>query len=87
MKQVVTNLQQQLGTQQHELQQLQAVMDSQPASAAQRETALPAQLADSLDRCNRSAAEAEAGADDAYGTPGQHRAFIESRAFSELTIF
>ena len=26
-------------------------------------------------------------ADDAYGAPGQHRAFIESRAFSKLTIF
>ena len=46
IEQVVTNLRLQLGAQQPALQQLQAVVDAQQASEAQREGALPAQLAD-----------------------------------------
>ena len=45
MEQVVTNLQQQLAQQQAP-QQLQSVLEAQQVSAAQRENALHAQLAD-----------------------------------------
>ena len=58
MEQVVTNLQQQLSSQQQALQQVQGVMDAQQASAAQGENALQAQLADLSDRLNLNMAEA-----------------------------
>ena len=48
-----------------------AVMESQQASAAQREHVLQAQLADLLDRWNRSAAQAETGTDDDHGASRQ----------------
>ena len=51
MEQVVTNLPQ-VGVQQQALQQFQAAMDSQQASAVQRENVLQAQLAELLDRQN-----------------------------------
>ena len=86
MEQVVTNLQQQLGAQQQALQQLQAVMDSQQASAAQRENALQAQLADLLNRLNRSTAEPER-TEVEHHVPKKQREFIEARAFSKLTYF
>ena len=82
----MTNLQ--LGAQQQALQQLQAVMDAQRASADQRERM----------RCkfswwtcriagNLNTAEAETRTDAETGAPRRHRSFIESRAFSKLTNF
>ena len=86
MEQVVANLQQQLGAQRQALQQLQAMMETQQASAAQRENALQAQLAELLDRLNRSTAESER-TEVEHEVPKRDRAFIESRAFSKLTNF
>ena len=86
MQQVVTNLQQQLSSQQQTLQQLQAVMDAQLASAAQRENALQAQLADLSDRLNLNMAEAEFVVEP-EPVARRHRAFVVSRAFSKLSNF
>ena len=82
----MTNLQQQLGAQQQALQQVQAVLDAQQASAGQRENSLPAQLADMSDRLNLNMAEAELAVDP-EPVARRHRAFIESRAFSLLANF
>ena len=59
----MTNLQQQLGAQQQAPQQVQAVMDALQASAAQRENALQAQLADMSYLLNLYMAEAELAMD------------------------
>ena len=61
-------------------------MDAQQASAAQRENALQAQLADLSDRLNLNMAEAELEVEP-EPVARRHRAFIESRAFSKLTNF
>ena len=61
-------------------------MDAQQASAAQREHALQAQLADLLERWSQNAAEAEIRS-DVEPESRRHGAFIESRAFSKLTNF
>ena len=55
------------------LHQLQAVMDAQQASAAQRENALQAQLADLSDFWNLNTAEAETRTDAEPVAPRQHR--------------
>ena len=62
-------------------------MDAQQASAAQRENALQAQLADLSDLWNLNTAEAETRTDAEPVAPRRHRAFIESRAFSKLVNF
>ena len=82
----MANLQQQLGALQEALQQVQAVTDAQQASAAQRENALPAQLADMSDLLNLNMAEAELAVDPEPVTR-RGRVFIESRAFSKLANF
>ena len=61
-------------------------MDAQQASAAQRENALQAQLADLSDRLNLNMAEALLGVEP-EPVARRHRAFIESRAFSKLANF
>ena len=86
MEQVVTNHQQHSGAQQQALQQVQAVMDAQLASAAQRENALQAQLADMSDRLNLNMAEAELAVDPGPVTR-RCRVFIESRAISKFVEF
>ena len=60
MEQVVTNLQQQLSSQQQAIQQLSTMLENQQASSAERENALQAQLSDMLERWNRDAADVEA---------------------------
>ena len=83
----MTNLRQQLSSQQQALQQLQAVMDAQHASAVQRGDALQAWLEDLSDLWNLNTAEAVTRTDAEPVAPRQHRAFIESRASSKLTNF
>ena len=82
----MTNLQQQLSSQQQAIQQLSTMLENQQASSAERETALQAQLSDMLERWNRDAADVEVRpeVEPEHGTP---RAFIESRACSKLVNF
>ena len=89
MEQVVANLQQQLSSQQQAIQQLSTMLENQQASSAERETALKAQLSDMLERWNRDAADVEVRpeVEPEHGTPRRHRAFVESRAFSNLVNF
>ena len=89
MEQVVTNLQQQLSSQQQAIQQLLTILENQQASSAERENALQAQLSDMLERWNRDAADVEVRleVEPEHGAPRRHRAFIESRAFSKLATF
>ena len=63
MEQVVTNLQHPLSSEQLALQQFKRVTDAQQASAAQRENALQARLADLSDRLNLNIADADLGVD------------------------
>ena len=85
----MTNLQQQLSSQQQAIQQLSTMLENQQASSAERENALQAQLSDMLERWNRDAADVEASpeVEPEHGAPRRHRAFIESRAFSKLANF
>ena len=55
----MTNLQQQLSSQQQAIQQLSTMLENQQASSAERENALQAQLSDMLERWNRDAADVE----------------------------
>ena len=61
-------------------------MIAQQASAAQRENALQAQLAELSDCLNLNMAEAELEV-DLEPVTRRHRAFIKSRAFSKLANF
>ena len=85
MEQVVTNLQRQLSSQQEALQQLEAVLEAQQASAAQMRERERCKL--SRQTCqtalNLNMAKAEVGEPEPVAR--RHRAFIESRAFSKLT--
>ena len=85
----MTNLQQQLSSQQQAIQQLSTMLENQQASSAERENALQAQLSDMLERWNRDAADVEVRPEVEleHGAPRRHRAFIESRAFSKLATF
>jgi len=85
----VTNLQQQLSSQQQAMQQLSTMLENQQASSAERENALQAQLSDMLDRWNRDAANVEASpvVEPEHGTPRRHRAFIESLPFFKFVNF
>ena len=58
-------------------------MDAQQASAAQRENALQAQLADMSDRWNLNTAEAELRVEP-EPVARRHRHSVESRAFLEV---
>ena len=70
------------------LHQLQAIMDAQQASAAQRENALQAQLADLSDLWNLNTAEAETRTDaEPRGTQTTQISFIGPQAISKLTNF
>ena len=85
----MTNLQQQLSSQQQAIQQLSTMLENQQASLAGRENALQAHLSDMLERWNRDAANVEAlpEVEPDHGAPRRHKAFIESRAFSKLANF